>query len=256
MVIVLVILILACLGCILAMKAQHARMCRAQKRDRMKTVFIKGLSREIRTHLHSVSGLAEIISKDDLYLSKTEKRTISSQIKYNTSLISTLLDEVAVFSEENGGHQLEDERFSPNIVCQHCIDANRSMVHEGVRLSFRRELTDNEFVSADRHIVEFIMNKLMQCACQFTEKGEITVGCHRGDPAHLIVFFVQDTGGGIPEDRRDILFKWFEDPDEMCEPTEFDLSVAQRLAAKVGGYLRWDSQYKNGTRMEFTLPVR
>ena len=139
------------------------------------------------------------------------------QIKYNTSLISTLLDEVAVFSEENGGHQLEDERFSPNIVCQHCIDANRSMVHEGVRLSFRRELTDNEFVSADRHIVELIMNKLMQCACQFTEKGEITVGCHRGDPAHLIVFFVQDTGGGIPEDRRDILFKWFEDPDEMYE---------------------------------------
>jgi hypothetical protein len=42
----------------------------------------------------------------------------------------------------------------------------------------------------------------------------------------------------------------------MAEETEFDLSVAQRLASKIGGYLRYDETYTRGTRMEFVLPVR
>ena len=38
--------------------------------------------------------------------------------------------------------------------------------------------------------------------------------------------------------------------------SSFDLSVAQRLAEKVGGYLRYDELWTRGTRMEFILPVR
>ena len=169
MIVIVVILVLICLGCCLALKREHALLCKARKSDKMKTAFIKGLSREIRTHLHSVSGLAEIISKEDLYLSKSEKRNISTQIKYNTSLVSTLLDEVTVFSDEKGGHQIQDDRFSPNILCQHCLDANLSLAHEGVRMILRSQLDSNYFVSADHHIVELVMNKLVQCACHFTD---------------------------------------------------------------------------------------
>ena len=257
MVVVVIILLLACLGGIFALKRMHAQLCTYRKSDKMKTVFIKGISREVRTHLHSVTGLAEIIARDDLYLSKTEKRTISSQIKYNTGLISTLLDEVSVFSDDNReGHKLLDERFSPNILAQRCIEANRSMLQEGVRISFRRELSDSFFVSTDRHIVELVMNKLVFCACKFTQKGEVVVGCRCGDPAHLLTFYVEDTGVGIPEDRKGSLFSWFDNPDDVTEDTEFDLSISQRLAAKVGGFLRQDVMYTKGTRMEFVLPVR
>ena len=88
-------------------------------------------------------------------------------------------------------------------------------------------------------------------------KGDITLGCHLGESPNLLVFYVQDTGGTtIPEDRKASIFDWFDNPDENCEPTEFDLSVAQRLAEKVGGYLRYDELWTQGTRMEFTLPVR
>ena len=257
MVVALVTLIVICvvLGCL--MKAQQAKLGELRRSECIKTAFLKGLSREIRTHLHSVTGLAEIISKDSLYLSKSEKRNISTQIKYNASLISTLLDELSVFSDEHGGHQLKDERFSPNILCQRCIDANLPSIHEGVRLMLRSELNDTEFVEADHHIIELVINKLVGMSCEYTKKGEITLSCRRGDPSHLLVFSVQDTGGAtIPEDRRAFLFNWFDNPNEFCEPTEFDLSVVQRMAQKVGGYLRYDETWTKGTRMEFTLPVR
>ena len=257
MVVVLVILIIVCLALVLWGRAQQVKLAEMQKSRSVRTAFLKGLIREVRTHLHSVGGLSEIISKDDLYLSKSEKRHITTQIKYNTSLISTLLDELSILSDVHGGHKLKDERFSPNILCERCIDANLPSVHEGVRLTLTRELTDSYSVEADYHIIELIINKLVACSCQFTMKGDITLGCHLGESPNLLVFYVQDTGGTtIPEDRKASIFDWFDNPDENCEPTEFDLSVAQRLAEKVGGYLRYDELWTQGTRMEFTLPVR
>lgn len=257
MVVVLVILIIVCLALVLWGRAQQVKLAEMQKSRSVRTAFLKGLIREVRTHLHSVGGLSEIISKDDLYLSKSEKRHITTQIKYNTSLISTLLDELSILSDVHGGHQLKDERFSPNLLCERCIDANLPSVHEGVRLTLTRELTDSYSVEADYHIIELIINKLVACSCQFTMKGDITLGCHLGESPNLLVFYVQDTGGTtIPEDRKASIFDWFDNPDENCEPTEFDLSVAQRLAEKVGGYLRYDELWTRGTRMEFILPVR
>jgi len=257
MIYVLVILVLACLGCVVAMKGQHVKLSAYRKSDKMKTAFMKGLCSEIRTQLHSVSGLAEIISMDDLYLSKDEKKDISSQIQYNTGLITTLLDEVTVFfsDDKNGGHRLVNDHFSPNLLCQRCIDANRSQVHEGVRLIFKRNLSDSFFASADVHLVELIMNKLISTACKFTMKGEVSVTCQSTSP-YLLTFYVEDTGGGIPEGRKRKVFTWFDEPDETVDITEFDLSIAQRLASKLGGFLRMDENLKNGTCIAFTLPVR
>ena len=131
-----------------------------------------------------------------------------------------------------------------------------SYVPEGVKMTFRQETGHGVFVSADRHLVELVLNKLVVLACRFTKKGEITVGCRYEENSHRLTFVVQDTGGGIPEERQDALFKWYNDPDDVFDETEIDLSVSQKLASKVGGLLHWDETYKNGTRIEFILPVR
>ena len=254
---VIIILIIICLVLVIRLKAIQTNLSNLRKSDKLKAAFIKAMARELRTPLHSVSGLAEIISKEDLYLSKDEKKNISEQIKYIARMISTLLDEVSIYSEDGSrGHVLEDERFSPNRLCQACINANLPIVSQGVRLSFVHELGDEFFVSADRHMVELVLNKLVYCSCRFTKQGEISVGCRCDETRRQLTFFVQDTGGGIPEARKAFLFRWFEDPDIMAEETEFDLSVAQRLASKIGGYLHYDETYTRGTRMEFILPVR
>jgi len=257
MIIILLILCLCiCLFLVLQLRSSQAKLAATQKSDMMKGFFIRALSREIRTPLHSVSGLAEIISKDDLYLSKEEKKNITDQIKYNTNMIATLLDEVTIYTDEHtGGHQIQNERLNPNILCQRCLDANRSNAQKGVKMTFRHELSDSFFFSSDRHIVELVLNKLVFISCRFTKQGEISIGCRHQEGERQMMFYVQDTGGGIPQDRKAFMYTWFDQPEEMADDTEFDLSVAQRLASKVGGYLQLDESYKNGTRMEFHLPV-
>lgn len=255
LVILVIVLAIICFCLLFYIKRMQAIQKASVKSDYMKTAFIKALAREIRTPLHSVSGLAEVIAKDDLYLSKGEKKSISTQIRYNTDLIATLLEEVTFFSTHGEGRGIQTERFSPNLLCQRCIDANFANLKEGVKLSFRRGLSEDFFVTSDARIIELVLSKLVRAACIFTEKGEVRVGCSCDNSSHLLTFYVEDTGAGIPEDRRNHLFNWFDAPDEAPIDTEFDLSVAQRLAGRLGGYIRVDDRYQKGTRMEFTIPV-
>ena len=255
--IIVVVLVIICLVLVFRLKQQQERVSALYKSDKLKSHFVKSIAYEIRSPLQSVMKLAEMVGKRDLYLSKEEKKHVADQISYHASLMATLLDEVEIYADSNKkGHLITDERFSPNRVCERCIDANLHHVPEGVKMTFRQETGHGVFVSADRHLVELVLNKLVVLACRFTKKGEITVGCRYEENSHRLTFVVQDTGGGIPEERQDALFNWYNDPDDVFDETEIDLSVLQKLASKVDGLLHWDETYKNGTRIEFILPVR
>lgn len=257
MLVLVVVLVIVCLVLLLRLKQQQARVSALYKSDKMKSHFIKAMVHEIRDPLMSVIELAETMGNQGLFLSKGEKKHLADQINFHTSLMVTLLDEVQVYSTgSKGGHQLEDERFSPNRLCERCIDANLHKVQKGVKLMFRQETGQGVFVSSDRHLVELILNKLVVLACRFTKKGEITVGCSFDEATRRLTFVVQDTGDGIPEERQDAMFKWYNNPDDIHDDTEIDLSISQQIASKIGGYLHWDETYKNGTRIEFILPVR
>jgi signal transduction histidine kinase len=257
MVFLIVVLVIICLVLVFRLKQQQVKVSALYRSDKLKSHFIRSLAYEIRNPLQSVMKLAEMMGNRDLYLSKEEKKHVADQISYHSSLMATLLDEVEIYADSNKkGHPITDERFSPNRVCERCIDANLHIVPEGVKMTFRQETGHGVFVSADRHIVELVLNKLVMLACRFTKKGEITVGCRYDENSRSLTFVVQDTGGGIPESRQDALFNWFNNPDDVFDETEIDLSVSQKLASKLGGFLHWDDTYKNGTRMEFILPVR
>lgn len=252
-----VVLMIVCLILVFRLKQQQVRVSALYKSDKLKSHFVKLLAYELRAPLQSVMKLAEMMNNNELYLSKEEKKHVADQIGYHSNLMATLLDEVEIYSDsDKKGHSITDERFSPNRLCERCIDANIHNTQKGVKITFRQETGHGVFVSADRHIVELVLNKLVLLACRFTKKGEITVGCRYDENSRSLTFVVQDTGGGIPESRQDALFKWYNDPDDVFDETEIDLSVAQKLASKLGGFLHRDDTYKNGTRMEFILPVR
>ena len=231
----------------------------ARRSNCMMRAFLKNYSSEVRSPLKTISDLAATVAQDNLYLSKNEKRDLSDQLRYSASHISTLLDEVMVFTDSDvQGHQLKDDTFSPNTLCRRCLEANMHNVYQrsSVRLNFQRELSDEFFVKSDRHVVELILNKLILMACRFTEQGDVTVGCSTTEYHGHLTIFVSDTGRGIPEQRRDNLFTWFETPSEDIDEAELDLSICQRLAHKLGGELRIDPLRERGTRVLLVLPLK
>lgn len=230
-----------------------------EKAAQIQEGFLQHVSDEIRQQLKQINELAATISQEDLYLSISEKRDISEQLQYNTHLIATWLDETMLFANNAGsGHPLKLESFSPNGVCRRCLESNMTSIYHrsAVKLHFRRELSDEFFLNSDRHLVELIVNKLVINACRFTEQGEIVVGCNTTEHAGKLTISVSDTGGGIPTNRRNRLFSYFERPDDVKDKAELDLSICQRIAEKLGGELLYDEHYQFGTRFMLVLPMR
>ena len=108
----------------------RADMRHVRKSERMKKVFLENIHHEIRVPLKVFQSLSETVGKDDLYLSKNEKRNIADQLLYNANLIGTLLDEVMMFSDTSeSGHLLQIESFSPNALCRRCLEANMNSIY-------------------------------------------------------------------------------------------------------------------------------
>lgn len=258
--IIVVVLSVICVACMYYIWRQRRERVGLRRDDRVKTEFIRNISHEIRTPLHTVSGLAEIIADESLYLSKSEKKNISDQIKSNAAMISTMLDEVmSCVDVSAAGHPLEDERISPNRLCLRCIEAfgqQYAPIFSDTKLVFKRTLDDDFFINTDPHIVQLILNKLITSACHFTKQGEVAVGCSSTEVPGKLTIYVQDTGDGIPEDRKSLLFNWFDHPEDSKDPVEMDLSIVYRLAQHLGGVVALDPDYQQGTRMLLILPLK
>lgn len=259
MIVIVVFLIIVCVACMVSVWMQNVKLKKLVDENKMKSTFISNLNNEIRTPLKTVSSLAEVITGQQLYLSKSEKQNIADQIKGNTTLINTLLDEVMFYIDPTTqGHTIEDERLSPNFLCRRCLEAfqQRAAATPQVKVLFKRTLSDDFFVNTDPHIVQLIVNKLLQNACRFTKEGEVAIGCSDSETPGKLTIYVQDTGSGIPKDRRSAIFTWFEHPCDMRDVAEMDLSITQRLANRIGGIVTLDEQYTEGTRLLLILPIR
>ncbi len=257
--ILLVLLSICLVVCVYSLFMLSRQMRSLKTSKRMNQAFLQNINHEIRVPLKVFQNIATTIGKDDLYLSKSEKRNISDQLVYNSNLIKTFLDEVMLFTgAELTGHKLWMESFSPNALCRRCLEANmQSLYHrQAVRLCFKRELNDEFFVKSDRHLVELIVSKLIINACRFTEEGEITIGCNTNEHPDNLTLYVKDTGQGIPEGRINNIFTFFEEPDHLHDEAELDLSICHKLAKTLGGELLHDVDYQKGTRMKLILPLR
>lgn len=71
-----IILLIALAYSLWCIKTLRERLCETSKSEKMKKAFLNNIHHEIRTPLKAMTGLADVIGKEDLYLSKNEKRDI------------------------------------------------------------------------------------------------------------------------------------------------------------------------------------
>lgn len=233
----------------------HRLWSKLNRRQRMRQYFIYNVSKQIRQPLAHLAKIGDIVADEHLYISKTEKRDIAEQTRRYVDMVGCLLDEVAIFMDPHQqSYVLSTQKFSPNLLCRRCMALMDQK--EGLQLQFNKELSDEVFVTTDPHLLEMILVKLLQLSMRFTQQGQVTVGCSLTANHSRLVLTVQDTGVGIPQERRSKLFNWFDEPDGMYDEAELDLSIAQRLVNRIGGQLIHDGTCLQGTKMVVMIPVK
>ena len=73
--------------------------------------------------------------------------------------------------------------------------------------------------------------------------------------AHSQQFLVSDTGEGIPEEKRDDVFKPFLEIKDLTTGDGLGLPICRQMALKMNGDLDIDPEFTKGTRFVLNLHV-
>jgi signal transduction histidine kinase len=102
-------------------------------------------------------------------------------------------------------------------------------------------------------MIHIVLTKLLENAAKFTTVGSITLKVAQEDS--LLHFSVVDTGPGIPPDKKEYIFERFTKLNSFVQGTGLGLNVARMIAERLGGTLTLDTEYKNGSKFDFILPI-
>lgn len=224
----------------------------AEESDRLKSAFLANMSHEIRTPLNAIVGFSDVLP-----MAQTEEERIEliDLIKKNNAHLLRLFDDMVNMSRlEAGGATLQKTRFELPILLDDMADQYAERAEEkGLRIEVE-SLDDIPTIYTDRERLAEIINKYMDNAMKFTEKGSVKLG-FSVDGGKVRVF-VQDTGKGIPEDRcNEQLFERFVKVDDFVPGTGLGLSICRSLALCLGGTVGVESTLGKGSQFWVEIPL-
>ena len=151
---------------------------------------------------------------------------------------------------ENSDAGLEMEEVQVHQFCEELMDQIRGTEQNEVQL-----VVNAPKMSAlvYRPYVSHILAHLLKNAAEYTPaEGKITIEFKKRGQ-HKIEFHVSDTGSGIPEEKRDDVFKPFLEIHDLTKGDGLGLPTCKQMALKMGGDLTIDTEYIRGTRFVLEL---
>lgn len=233
----------------------------AETANRTKSEFLANMSHELRTPLNSILGFSEVLS-DELFGKLTEQQkgyvgNIYSSGKHLLSLINDILDLSKV---ESGSMELELETFFVRDLLQLSMSLfKEKAIKHGIK--FRLEVQPDEDIEivADKRKLKQILFNLLSNAMKFTPDGGSVALRVKKEPL-FIEFSIEDTGIGIKAEDIPKLFKEFVQLGSAYtkeyEGTGLGLALTKRLVELHGGKIWVESEFGEGSRFTFTIPVR
>ena len=144
--------------------------------------------------------------------------------------------------------ELEDVQIQP--FCDELIGQIRGKVKSGVVLAVNAPKMSAKI---NKEYVSHILLHLLENATVYTpETGHITLDFKKRG-AHTHQFLVTDTGEGIPEEKREDIFKAFLEIHDLTKGDGLGLPICRQMALKMGGELNVDPAFTKGTRFVLDL---
>ena len=225
--------------------------------DSLKIEFVHHVSYELRSPLTNIIGFAHFLG-DPSFGPLTEKQHeylgyLTSSTNALLALINNILDLATI---DAGAMTLNlgevDIRASMEAAAEGVQDR---LVKDNLKLDIRAAAGIGSFTADERRLRQILFN-LLSNAVGFSPPGA-TVALSAERQPDAVVFTVTDHGPGIPPERRDKVFDWFE-TNSMGSPhrgTGLGLSLVRSFVELHGGTVTINSIVGKGTAVTCVFPT-
>jgi len=248
------LVILSCSSDIDARKNQELSfegiIANMEKADKMKSRYLADMSHEIRTPLNAITGFAELMAFTE---SSEERMTYYDVIKTNNLMLMQLINDILDLSKiEADVVKITYESVDINDLLDSAYASTKLRMPPGVELKMEKGLAACTFKADAVRLLQLITN-LANNAIKHTKEGSITIG-YKSLPDKKLMFYVKDTGFGIPEEKQNQLFGRFAKVNDYAEGIGLGLAICQGLVSKMGGTMNVKSVQGEGSEFSFVLP--
>jgi len=241
----------------------------AERANTAKSRFLANMSHEIRTPINTIMGMNEMVLREDA--KDVPKGYFVSIINYSLdirnateSLLGLINDLLDMSKIESGKMHLVEQEYDVREMLRSVVSMIRARSTEK-ELSFdvvADELMPVRLYGDVGKIKQIVLN-LLTNALKYTDRGGFCLNVsmeERNDDRASIRFSVKDTGMGVREEDLDKLFSAYERLDEVknsnIQGTGLGLDISRKFALLMGGELKCESVYGEGSEFILTLDQR
>lgn len=234
---------------------------KAQESDRLKSAFLANMSHEIRSPMNAIIGFSALLGKDNI--SPEKRKEYTSFIENSGRQLMALIDDIIDISKiESNQLKINREFQDLNKLLRQIFEIakqdRRLQEKPDLRLLLNRKSECNCFINTDQLRFKQIFNNLITNAIKFTEKGYIEIGytTFKDHGQDMVKLFVRDTGIGIPDNMKEVIFDRFRQVHDQKfeEGTGLGLSITKGLVDLLDGEIKVESEINKGSVFYITFP--
>ena len=242
----------------------------AEESDRLKTAFLQNMSHEIRTPMNAIMGFSSLLPEN--YNNKEKLEQFSEIINHRSNDLLDIINDILDISKiESGLVEVNFEECNLSELFTELIvffeEHQKRIGKQQIKFSLHAhcEPSKNTIITDKVKLKQIFIN-LINNAFKFTYAGKIEGGC-KLDTNENLIFYVSDTGIGIPPEEQDVIFERFtqlkHDKNFAYGGTGLGLSIVKGLVNLLGGEIWLESEPADpsagktgGTTFYFSCPYK
>lgn len=229
---------------------------KAEESNQLKSAFLRNMYHEIRTPMNGILGFINLLDNPQL-TEENKQEYIGIINKSSERLLNTINDIIEISRIES--NQIEVHSSEVDVVELLNELYNNFLAkaaNKGLELHYNQQLpTEESVITTDQTIFSNIFTILLNNALKFTNEGSIELGSYIEGHDH--VFYVKDTGIGIPSDRLNAIFDRFVSVNlqlsRRYEGSGLGLAIVKGYIELLNGSIWVESEPEKGSIFYFSL---
>jgi len=234
-------------------KAERARK-KAEKENEQTDKYLKSISFEFRTPLNIISGFAQVADSID----KHERQKIKNLVEEQTARLVKLIENIIyIYGFKDGEYYLTNKPFNLSQTIDKIAIKMQKKLKPDIALQTKCPSTNAVF-NLDEKYISVIIENLVDNANKFTQQGLIIIRYfikEEDKNKHTLALCISDTGIGIEEKYRELIFKPFGKIDKFSEGRGLGLNVCTAILEKYNGSITFESTVNKGTEFWVSIPL-